>query len=348
MTDAPSASAAPTCTSTRSPPTARPASRRSSTTSSGRPTSTSSPSPTTSGSTPRVAARAIARDRGLRVEVVVGEEVTTLGGHLLALYLDRPIKPYRSLRDTIAGHPRRGRPRHPGPPARPVPAVRPGLGPASPARRPGPGAPAPTRSRRSTRRRLGKPWHSRVVRFADEHGLAHVGNSDAHALDGDRRRAGRRSRAATPRDLRARDRDPGDRPRRRPSTRRPASSARSGSSSASAAATRATRSRGRVRRDGTGRDHGYPGGRLRPPRYEPRDGPRARAGDEDRPGLPVHLPGAGRRRPARPATSTRTSACAATTSGSSPPATARSARRRATSCGSASASACRPTARSGR
>ena len=30
--------------------------------------------------------------------------------------------------------------------------------------------------------------------------------------------------------------------------------------------------RGRVRRDGTGRDHGYPGGRARPPRYDP--GPR--------------------------------------------------------------------------
>ena len=28
---------------------------------------------------------------------------------------------------------------------------------------------------------LGKPWHNRVVRFADAHGLSHVGNSDAHA-----------------------------------------------------------------------------------------------------------------------------------------------------------------------
>ena len=26
---------------------------------------------------------------------------------------------------------------------------------------------------------------------------------------------------------------------------------------------------GRIRRDGTGRDHGYPGGRARPPRYQP-------------------------------------------------------------------------------
>src|SRR5262245_61296148 len=48
------------------------------------------------------AGRDIARDRGLPVEVVVGEEVTTLGGHLLALFVDRRIKPYRTLGRTIA------------------------------------------------------------------------------------------------------------------------------------------------------------------------------------------------------------------------------------------------------
>jgi hypothetical protein len=31
---------------------------------------------------------------------------------------------------------------------------------------------------------LGRPWHGRVVRFAEEHGLARVGNSDAHDLEG--------------------------------------------------------------------------------------------------------------------------------------------------------------------
>ena len=30
---------------------------------------------------------------------------------------------------------------------------------------------------------LGKPWHARVVRFANEHGIARVGNSDAHDLE---------------------------------------------------------------------------------------------------------------------------------------------------------------------
>ena len=33
---------------------------------------------------------------------------------------------------------------------------------------------------------------------------------------------------------------------------------------------------GRVRRDGTGRDHGYPGGHLRPPRFDPEREPRTR------------------------------------------------------------------------
>ena len=51
---------------------------------------------------PPLAARAMAQDRGLPIEVVVGEEVTTLGGHLLALYLEAPVRSYRSLRTTIA------------------------------------------------------------------------------------------------------------------------------------------------------------------------------------------------------------------------------------------------------
>ena len=47
------------------------------------------------------AARAIARARDLPVEVVIGEEVTTRGGHLLALFIEEAIPPLRSLRETI-------------------------------------------------------------------------------------------------------------------------------------------------------------------------------------------------------------------------------------------------------
>ena len=48
------------------------------------------------------AARALARDRELPLEVIVGEEITTRGGHLLALFVERRIRPWASLRSSIA------------------------------------------------------------------------------------------------------------------------------------------------------------------------------------------------------------------------------------------------------
>ena len=48
-----------------------------------------------------LAARTMAHDLGHRAEVVVGEEVSTLGGHLLALFLTERVRPLRSLRTTI-------------------------------------------------------------------------------------------------------------------------------------------------------------------------------------------------------------------------------------------------------
>ena len=64
--------------------------------------STSSPSPTTSASMPPWPPGRWRRTAACALEVVVGEEVTTLGGHLLALYLEAPVRSYRSLRSTIA------------------------------------------------------------------------------------------------------------------------------------------------------------------------------------------------------------------------------------------------------
>src|SRR3712207_7665134 len=40
--------------------------------------------------------------RSLPIEVVVGEEITTRGGHLLALWIEEPVRPLQSLRDSIA------------------------------------------------------------------------------------------------------------------------------------------------------------------------------------------------------------------------------------------------------
>ena len=128
-----------------------------------------------------LAGRAMARDRGLSFEVVVGEEVTTLGGHLLALWIEAPIKPFRSLRATIAEIHDQGGIAIPAHPLVPYPLCAQGfmlrrLLADEPRYRPD----AIEAFNPTT---LGRPWHGRVVRFADEHGLARVGNSDAHALE---------------------------------------------------------------------------------------------------------------------------------------------------------------------
>jgi len=128
-----------------------------------------------------LAARAIARDRGLSFEVVVGEEVTTLGGHLLALWIETPVKPFRTMGTTIAEVHEQGGLAIPAHPLVPYPLcaqgfVLRGLLGAEPRFRPD----ALEAFNPTT---LGRPWHRRVVRFADEHGLARVGNSDAHSLD---------------------------------------------------------------------------------------------------------------------------------------------------------------------
>jgi len=128
-----------------------------------------------------LAGRAIARDRGLRVEVIVGEEVTTLGGHLLALWIEQPIKPFRSLRSTIAEIHELGGIAIPAHPLVPYPLCAQGFV----LRRLLADAPRfhPDGIEAFNPTTLGRPWHERVVRFADEHGLAKVGSSDAHALE---------------------------------------------------------------------------------------------------------------------------------------------------------------------
>ena len=48
------------------------------------------------------AARSMARDRGLHFEVIVGEEITTRGGHLVALGIEQRIRPWGSLKSSVA------------------------------------------------------------------------------------------------------------------------------------------------------------------------------------------------------------------------------------------------------
>ena len=129
-----------------------------------------------------LAARAVARDRGARAEVIVGEEVTTLGGHLLALFLEQRVRPLRSLRSTIAEIHDRGGIAIPAHPLVPYPLCAQGFVLRRLLEEPDPRF-HPDGLETFNPTTLGRPWHDRVVRFAATHGLAAVGNSDAHAAE---------------------------------------------------------------------------------------------------------------------------------------------------------------------
>jgi predicted metal-dependent phosphoesterase TrpH len=212
-----------------------------------------------------LAARTMARDLGHRAEVVVGEEVSTLGGHLLGLFLTDRVRPLRSMRTTIAEIHEQGGLAIPAHPLVPYPLCAQGWVLRRLIRDPDPRV-RPDAIEAFNPTMLGRPWHGRVVRFADEHALPVVGNSDAHQaiaigtgwstfpgrtaddLRGaivERTTHQHGSFHGTGRQLTTF----GDQLRKYRND--------------ATAAIRAT-----VRRDGTGRDLGYPGGRHRPPRFE--------------------------------------------------------------------------------
>jgi predicted metal-dependent phosphoesterase TrpH len=212
-----------------------------------------------------LAARALARVRGLRFEVVVGEEVTTRGGHLLALYVEEPVRPLRPLRWTIAAIHEQGGLAVPSHPLVPYPICAQGptlrrlLADADAAVRPdGLETFNPTA--------LGRPMHSRAVRFAAEHDVAAIGGSDAHVA-GAIGTCWTTFPGRTAEDLRLAIVE----------RRTHAHGAFHGTTGQLSIFGRQLRKYGRdardgvrgcLRRDGTGRDHGYPGGRLRPPRFD--------------------------------------------------------------------------------
>ena len=212
-----------------------------------------------------LAARQMAADQGLRLAVVVGEEITTRGGHLVGLFLEQPVPALRGLRWTIEAVHDQGGIAIAAHPLVPYPLCAQGfvlhrlLLDDDPAVR-------PDAIETFNPTALGKaPWHGRAVRFAREHGLPEIGNSDAHNV----RQVGAGWTSfpgLTPDDYRA---ALAERTTRHHGTfhgtvgqlgmfglqlRKYGRDARAGIG-------------GRVRRDGT--DHGYPGGHLRPPRYQP-------------------------------------------------------------------------------
>ena len=211
------------------------------------------------------AGQAVAQRRGLAVEVIVGEEISTRGGHLLGLWLTDPIKPWQSLRSSIAQIHEQGGLAIPAHPLFPYPLCAQGVILRRLLADPDPRC-HPDAIEVFNPTTFGRPVHRRVVRFAAAHGLAGVGSSDAHAADAIGRgsttfpgRSADELRAAIlagqsgwqgtfhatagqlgtfGRQLRKYGRDLRD------------------------------ETGGRVRNDGTGRDHGYPGGRQRPPRFD--------------------------------------------------------------------------------
>jgi len=212
-----------------------------------------------------IAGRALALRRNMAVEVIVGEEISTRGGHLLGLWLSEPIKPWQSLRASIAAVHEQGGLAIPAHPLFPYPLCAQGvilrrlLAEADPRFHPD----AVEVFNPTT---FGRPVHRRVVRFAATHGLGAIGSSDAHAVEA----IGRGSTTF---------------PGRSADDLRAAILARASGWEGTFHATAGQlgtfgrqlrkygrdirdETRGRVRNDGTGRDHGYPGGRLRPPRLE--------------------------------------------------------------------------------
>ncbi|HET7701867.1 MAG TPA: PHP-associated domain-containing protein [Candidatus Limnocylindrales bacterium] len=212
-----------------------------------------------------LAARTMARELGHRVEVVVGEEVSTLGGHLLGLFLTERVRPLRSLRTTIAEIHEQGGIAIPAHPLVPYPLCAQGwvlrrlLADRDPRVRPDAiEAFNPTM--------FGRPWHGRVVRFAARHGLPTVGNSDSHEAvaigTGWTTFPGR-----TAEDLRAAIL--GGRTHHHGSFHGTGGQVftfgrqlRKYSRDARAVVG------GAIRRDGTSRDLGFPGGQHRPPRFD--------------------------------------------------------------------------------
>ncbi len=212
-----------------------------------------------------LAARAMAVDRGLAVEVVVGEEITTLGGHLVGLFLETRVPPLKSLRWSIEAIHDQGGLAIVAHPLVPVHlcaqawVLRRLLADDN-------GAVHPDAIETFNPTALGKYGHRRSVDFARRHGLPQIGSSDAHALAaigtawttypgrsaqdlvaaihaGETRHHGRFHGSVGQlgtfgQQLRKRGRD----------------------ARAEVA--------GRVRRDGSGRDHGYPGSTRRPPEFD--------------------------------------------------------------------------------
>jgi hypothetical protein len=213
-----------------------------------------------------LAARSMAEDRGLPIEVIVGEEVTTRSGHLVGLFLQRRIRPWGSLRATVARVHEQGGLAVVAHPLVPYPLCA---------------------SERTIRRLMDDPdplvhpdaieaynpttarmrWSTRAPDVAADLGLAAVAASDAHRAEAvGRASTGFPGRSAE--DVRAAIVARTTTWQGRPYAWREQMGMFRAQVGKYAVGLRDD-VRGGVRRDGSGRDLGYPGGRRRPASYDP-------------------------------------------------------------------------------
>lgn len=229
-----------------------------------------------------LAARTMARELGHRAEIVVGEEVSTLGGHLLGLFLTERVRPLRSLRTTIGEIHEQGGIAIPAHPLVPYPLCAQGwvlrrlLADRDPRVRPDAiEAFNPTM--------FGRAWHGRVVRFAARHGLPTVGSSDSHEAvaigTGWTTFPGRTAEDLRAAILAGRTHHHGSFQGTGGQVFTFGRQLRKYSRDARAVVG------GAIRRDGTSRDLGFPGGQHRPPRFD--EAWTARRTHPERPTAPV-------------------------------------------------------------
>lgn len=215
-----------------------------------------------------VAAQKMAVARALPLEVIVGEEISTRGGHLVGLFMTERIRPWYSLRTSVARIHEQGglaiiaHPLVPYPLCASARSIRSLLDDADPIYHPDAiEAFNPTTA--------GMRWTRTLPDFIDEIGRAAVGGSDAH-------RASNVGRAlttfpgSTAEDLR---RAITARETGWEGTLYPLRSQLVMFRAQLGKNARALRDdvRGKLLRDGTGRDLGYPGGRQRPARFDEGD-----------------------------------------------------------------------------
>jgi predicted metal-dependent phosphoesterase TrpH len=212
-----------------------------------------------------LAAQAISQARSLRVQVIVGEEISTRGGHLVGLFMKERIRPWHSLRDSVARvHDQGGlaivpHPLVPYPLCASARSIRRLLDESDPVFHPdGIEAFNPTTA--------GTRWGRRAPAFVAELGLPALAGSDAHRA-ADVGRAITTFEGDTADDLRRAIEEGRTGWQGTAHTFRRQLEIFRGQLAKNARAVR-DEVRGKTLRDGTGRDLGYPGGHRRPARLD--------------------------------------------------------------------------------